>query len=151
MNQRNGKSEVLIDTNIFLRVFVKESRQMFEECKQFLQLISQGGMAAYTNTVVLIEVQFVLTSVYHKPREKVKEALEAILSMSTLKIIDDMDAQLALSFYGKTTVKFTDCLIASSKRIQLGEARLVSYDRDFDKLGVTRLEPSKLITRVSKN
>jgi predicted nucleic-acid-binding protein len=37
--------------------------------------------------------------------------------------------------------KWIDCLIASAPDIQSGETAVVSYDRDFDRLGVVRLEP----------
>ncbi|MCX6793861.1 MAG: PIN domain-containing protein [Candidatus Gottesmanbacteria bacterium] len=145
MSARNGEQIVFIDTNIFLRVLVKENERMFRECKGILALISKGDVVAYTNTIVLTEIQFVLTSIYKETREKIGVALESVCSIAALKIIDDTDAHGALFMYGKTNVKFSDCLIASSKRIQSESAVVLSYDRDFDKLGVRRVEPKQLL------
>ncbi|MBI2309362.1 PIN domain-containing protein [Candidatus Collierbacteria bacterium] len=136
---------VLIDTNIFLRIFVKENERMFRECGEILKLATRGAIAAYTNTIVLTEIQFVLTTIYHYPRDRIKEALESVLSVPGLKITDDTDARLATDAYGKTNIKFADCLLASSKLIQEKKAAIVSYDRDFDKLGVRRLEPKDVV------
>jgi len=145
MSARNGENIVFIDTNIFLRVLVKENERMFSECKGILMLVSKGNVGAFTNTIVLTEIQFVLASIYKESREKIGAALESVCGIAALKIIDDSDARGALDMYGKTNVKFTDCLIASSKRLQSGTATILSYDRDFDKLGVRRVEPKQLL------
>lgn len=150
MNVRSRRRVNLIDTNVFLRVFVKEDEYMFQASRGVLDLIVKGVIAAYTNTIVLTEIQFVLTTVYRHQRIKIKEALEAVLSVPNIKIIDDTDARLAIATYGKTNIKFTDCLLASSKLIQEGKAAIVSYDRDFDKLGIRRVEPSEVIKKFLK-
>ena len=139
---------VLIDTNIFLRIFVKENELMFQECRQALRLVARRTIAAYTNTIVLTEIQFVLTTIYNYPRDRIKEALVSVLSIPNIKIIDDTDARLAVDAYGKTTVKFADCLLASSKRVREGKSAILSYDRDFDKLGVRRVEPKDILSFV---
>ncbi len=136
---------VLIDTNIFLRIFVKENESMFQECKGALKLVARKVIAAYTNTIVLMEIQFVLTTIYNYPRDRIKKALASVLSIPNIKITDDTDARWATDAYGKTTIKFADCLLASSKRVQKEKSAILSYDRDFDKLGVRRVEPKDLI------
>ncbi len=70
---------VLIDTNIFLRIFVKENESMFQECKGALKLVARKVIAAYTNTIVLMEIQFVLTTIYNYPRDRIKKALASVL------------------------------------------------------------------------
>lgn len=150
MNVPDTGRVVLIDTNVFLRTFVKENERMFLECTGVLQLVSHSTIAAYTNTIVLAEIQFVLTTIYRYPRERIRAALESILSIPNIKISDDTDARLAIDTYGKTNIKFADCLLASSKRIQNGSAAMLSYDRDFDKLGIRRVEPAELLKQFSK-
>ena len=147
MSVRNGKLMVLIDTNIFLRILVKENKRVFEESRKALELIEQAVVSAYTNTIVLTEIQFVLTSVYRYQRQAITEALEAVVAFPSVKLVDDTDAHLAVRLYGKTQVKFADCLLASSRRVQEGKAAILSYDRDFDRLGVRRLEPRDLLKK----
>ena len=122
MSEPKKKRLFFIDTNIFLRVFVKEDETTFNNCLNFLQLISSKKIKAYTSTVVLIEVNFVLSSFYKFPKEKVIEALQSIMSLSGLKIIDDFNLINALELYAKYQVKFIDCLFASSSLLQKGKA-----------------------------
>ena len=150
MNVPDRKRLVLVDTNVFLRIFVKENERMFGECTDVLRLIARGAIAAYTNTIVLTEIQFVLTTIYRYPRERIKNALAAVFSIPNIKITDDPDAQWAIDAYGKTIIKFADCLLASSKLVQEGKAVILSYDREFDKLGVRRVEPRDLLKKFLK-
>jgi len=46
--------------------------------------------------------------------------------------------------YSSKNVKFIDAMIASVDQIVSGSWVVVSYDKDFDKLGVKRAEPGGL-------
>jgi hypothetical protein len=52
---------------------------------------------------------------------------------------------LATELFQTHNVKFIDCLLASSKRVQENKAAVFSYDRDFDKLGVPRVESKDIL------
>lgn len=133
------RKPLFVDTNIFLRALVKENEQTFSECLSFLEKISKGKIKAITSTLVFLEINFVLLSFYKFPKEKVQQALESILDLPHLKVIDAYDLREAIEIYKETGVKFVDCLLASLlKKKGLG---IVSYDLDFDKLKVKRLFP----------
>lgn len=134
-----------IDTNIFLRVLVKENEEVFKDCQKFLNLISQNKIKAFTSTIIFSEIDWVLESFYKFPKEKVIGGLNSILKLKNLKIKDSFNPNLAIEIYEKFSVKFIDALIASNLRIFNKEAVIVSYDKDFDKIGVKRMEPSKII------
>ncbi len=51
---------------------------------------------------------------------------------------------VALEYFEAHNVKFIDALIASGPSFVKGEFILVSYDHDFDKLGIQRIEPDKI-------
>lgn len=130
---------VFIDTNIFLRAIVKEDEQTFNECLSFLKLIRDGKIKAITSTLVFLKINFVLLSFYKFPKEKVQQALESILDLPHLKIVDDYEMREAIEAYKKTKVKFVDCLLASL--LKKKDFKIVSYDLDFDKLKIKRLSP----------
>jgi predicted nucleic-acid-binding protein len=134
-----------IDTNIFLRVLVKESEETFKVCEQVLGLIRQDKIQVFTSTIVLSEIDWVLEIFYKFPKEKVIEGLSSILRLKNLKIIDKFDLFLAIEIYEKFPVKFIDALIASNPQIFQKKVIVVSYDRDFDKIGIKRKEPKKII------
>lgn len=136
-----------IDTNIFLRVLIKESEEIFEECEKFLNLIHQNKIEAFTSTIILSEIDWVLESFYKFPKEKVIEGLSSILKLKNLKIIDKFDLLLAIEIYERYPVKFIDTLIASNPKIFKKEVIVVSYDKDFDKIGVKRMTPGRLIKK----
>lgn len=93
------------------------------------------------------EIDWVLESFYKFPKEKVIEGLSSILKLKNLKIIDKFDLPLTIEIYDKFSVKFIDSLIASIPVIFRKEAIVISYDKDFDKIGTKRVEPGQIIKK----
>jgi len=135
--------DYFIDTNIFLRALVKENEKTFKECYQFLKLVEERRLRALTSSLVLAEIEWVLGSFYKFEKTKVVQALGSVLSLKGLQIIDAINPRLALEIFREKNVKFIDALIASDPRIFKKEVIVVSYDRDFDKIGVLRKEPKE--------
>lgn len=133
------KKPVFVDTNVFLRAIVKEDEQTFNECLSFLKIVSNGKIKAITSTLVFLEINFVLLSFYKFPKGKVQQALESILDLPHLKIVDVFDMRETIETYKKTKIKFVDCLLASL--LKKKDFKIVSYDTDFDTLKVKRLSP----------
>lgn len=134
-----------IDANIFLRVLVKENEKTFQECLKFLQLVETKKIKAVSSVLVLAEINWVLESFYNFNKTKTIEAIESVSKLRGLSIVDKVNLPLTLQFYKKNKIKFIDALLASQPTIQSGQVIIVSYDRDFDKIGIKRLEPSALI------
>lgn len=150
MDDGNGHGRVLVDSNIFLRVFVRDDVQKWKDSTNVMHAIAQNHLSAYIPSLVPAEVNFVLTSFYRFEKHRIIEATKAIVSISNLKVIDDLSVALATQIYEEHSVKFSDCLLASSELIQSGEAAILSYDRDFDKLGVRRVEPGELLKKLQR-
>lgn len=134
-----------LDTNIFIRVLELENKKIFNECHKVLDLVKNLKIKAYTSSTVLSEIVWVLGSSYNESREKILTGLSSILKLNNLKIIDNYDLSKALELYSDFSVKFIDALIASNPEIQAKKMTVVSYDKDFDKLKVKRLEPKDLL------
>jgi len=134
-----------IDTNIFIRVLVKDDEKLFQDCKKLLSLVREGKIKAFTSTLVLTEVDWVLEGYYQFEKEKAIKGLKGILKLKNLKFVDKFDFLLAIEIYEKYPIKFIDALIASNPQIFKKEAIVVSYDKDFDKIGVKRMEPGKIV------
>lgn len=146
MDERDEPVLCLIDSNIFLRTFVRDDEQKWKDSMQVFQAIAQRKIKAYIPTLVAAEVNFVLTSFYKFEKSRVIEATKSLASLSNLKVIEDLSVGRATQLYEQHAIKFTDCLLASSALLQTKQATILSYDRDFDKLGVRRLEPRALLT-----
>jgi len=143
--KEHKKPLFFVDTNIFLRIFVKEDEKTYKDCLNFLKLVSAKKIKAYISTIVIMEINFVLTSFYKFQKENTAQALRSIISTPGLKIIDDLDISHALELYTNSNIKFMDCLIASSSLLQKNKACIITYDKDFEKLPVITKQPGEII------
>lgn len=134
-----------LDSNIFLRFLVGDNRKMLGECLALFDSIKRGKIDAVTSSVVLSEVVWTLGSLYKYPKSKIVDAVKGILGFPELKIVDGSMILIALEIYQNNSVKFIDALISSVKEIYNRNWVIISYDKDFDKLGVFRKEPSQII------
>lgn len=132
--------EVFLDTNVFLRFLVDVKGKQHQECFRLFELIESGEMRGVICSIVALEVYFTLRSFYGFSAGKCGQILRRILNMKNLKTINNFDYDKALELFLKTEIKFADCLIASLRFFDKGGV-LVSYDKDFDKLGIERIEP----------
>lgn len=145
MSAYNNGKKFLVDSNIFLRVIVRDNEKTWKDCFTFLKLVENAKVEAYVPTIVPREVGYVLKSFYGYEKHVIVEALKSMSALPNLRILDDLSFHVAIELFEDYNVKFIDCLLVSSKRIQSGNAAIVSYDRDFDKLGVRRLEPKDFL------
>ena len=138
--------QYFIDTNIFLRVLVKEDETVFNDCYRFLEKIKANEIEAVTTSLILAEIVWTLSSYYEFSQKKVAQSVRGVINLKGLRIIDKYNHFSALRLFEDKQVKYIDTLIASIEDIQMGRWTVVSYDKDFDKLGIKRVEPSKIIT-----
>ncbi len=131
-----------IDTNILLSLLIKNRGKQFKECMALRDFIDQRKIKVYTNPTVISEVVWVLSSHYGFPKQKTAQAVDAILGIKNLSLQDNTNIRKTMELFIENNAKFIDCLIASDKDLQDSRAKIISYDKDFDKLGVKRVEPS---------
>lgn len=135
-----------LDTNIFLRYFTEEkNKTVYKECESLIKLIKSGKLKAYTSNLVIAEIVWTLQSSYRASKDQIVKTTLLIESLNNLKIEDFFQPSLANQLFKKYSIKYIDSLIASNPNIQSKKMVVVSYDKDFDKLGVERVEPSDLI------
>ena len=130
-----------IDTNVFLRVLMQEDKKTFNQSKDFLEMVKLNKYNAVTSTIVISEIAWTLGSYYKFSKKEVLRAVRGILNLSGLKVVDDYDLKKSLVIYEFNKCKYIDAVIAGMPSIQSGNWVLVSYDKEFDKLGVKRTTP----------
>jgi len=133
-----------LDTNVFLRVVARDDKKSFEVCKALLGKIKEGQIEAVTSSLVLAEMVWTLGSHYGWEKNRVVRCLRGVVNLGGLKIVNGHKTGRAVDLYSMHQVKFVDAMIASNDEIRDGEWTVVSYDRDFDKLGVKRCEPGAI-------
>ena len=140
-NMKEDIENYFIDTNIFLRVFVKENEKSYNDCLSFLHVVENGKNKFFISNFVIAEINWVLKSFYKIQKDEVIKDIESILRIRNIKINDKCDIHRCLEMYKENGVKYVDALIASNKILQNKNAVIVSYDKDFDKMGIRRVEP----------
>ncbi|GAB6948298.1 type II toxin-antitoxin system VapC family toxin [Vulcanisaeta sp. JCM 16161] len=128
----------LIDANIFLEVIYR--RDKWAECYEFLNRVKKGDIRAYALHFTIHAISAILG----KP-DLVSKFLSEISTWRGLVIIDspvDEEAMAAeLAF--KVGLDFDDGLhYYYAKKIGL---KLISFDKDFDKTDIKRLEPRDVL------
>lgn len=133
--------KLFLDTNVWLR-FILEDNEQAKTCRELIMQIEAGRWRVYSSTIVLLEVNYVLNSIYKIKTNEVIEDIEVILKTRNLTLIEKTNFRQALKFYRQYKIKLTDCLIAAQLPPKM---ILVSYDRDFQKLPVAVKTPKDLI------
>lgn len=133
-----------LDSNIFLRAIVKDDLKKARECQELFKKIKKGEIRACTSCLILAEIVW-MGKFYNLSKQEIVIILKGILNLKNLKIIDSYNPVMAVKTYETYNVKFIDSLIASAAPIYKENMVVISYDKDFDKLKIKRIEPSKII------
>ncbi|MDO8515248.1 MAG: PIN domain-containing protein [bacterium] len=122
--------KLFLDSNIWLRFFLKDNDQ-FESTQKLISAIEEGKFKPYASAIVLLEVTYVLKSVYKLPAEKIIKILDSICDLRNITIIEKTNSKIALKFMENFNIKYSDCLIASQIKKDI---ILVTFDREFSKI-----------------
>lgn len=123
--------KILLDSNIFLRVFLKDNLEHFNQAAQILALIKEGSIQPYTSSIVFLEVNYVLRSFYKLSMIQTLIYLDSIKTLRNITIFETTNLEKSLEFYKNYKIKFTDCLIASQLRKDI---TLLSFDEEMRKI-----------------
>ena len=134
---------LFLDSNIWIRYFVSDDAEKFTSCRQLFQVIDQGVIRPYVSTIVLLEVYWVVTSVYKRSIDQARIYIETMLAMRGLVIVEKTDFLRAFMLHQHTHMKLADCLIAT--QLPSG-VTLCTYDQEFRKIPrVSIIEPQEAV------
>ncbi len=139
---------VCIDTNVCLRFLIGDDDKKLTSTKQFFESAQQGELRLYISSIVLLEIYWVLSSLYKYSKRQAQNALQKIMLIRNLVIVDSTDFRAAFVLHKKTGVKLADCLIAT----QVGKGIvLCTYDTEFKKFSfLTSAEPGDIVKKIHK-
>jgi len=145
MEDANKNFSFFLDSNIFLRPIIKDDLKKVKDCEKLFEEIERGKIKTFTSNLILAEIIWVGASFYKIKKEDLIRVIKGILDFKNLKIIDNFNSRLAVKIYEENPVKFIDALIASNPLIFNKKVKVVSYDKDFDKLKIIRIEPKEIV------
>ncbi|OGK38577.1 hypothetical protein A3F03_00470 [Candidatus Roizmanbacteria bacterium RIFCSPHIGHO2_12_FULL_41_11] len=143
MNKISNK--IFIDTSVIIRFLTRDDEKKYHSCVQLFTQIEVGRLRPYISNIVIIEVIFVLNRLYQFPKKAVLEAIDKLLKLRNMTVIEKTDSKRSLELFSQINIKFQDCLIATQLPIN---CTLVTYDQEFKKIKqISSLTPSELIEK----
>ena len=132
----------LLDSNILIRYLTNDHPKLASRCEALFQRVAGGKEKVLLNHLVIAEVVWVLQAQYHYPAEKIFDLILKIINTPNIEIVDEDIMITALSFWhhAEFKVDYIDAYNAAWVDVKKMKA-IYSYDHDFDKLGIQRLEP----------
>lgn len=117
-----------LDTNVLVRYLVRDEPTQFEVARQFIEEQCTPDTPGLVHPVMLCEAVWVLRSAYQVPRDAIAEALDMLLRIRSLRILERDRVREALDQYRTTRVDFADAYLHAAYR-HGGATGLVTFDR----------------------
>lgn len=136
-----------IDSNIFLKALIPTDSGQTRWSLDLISELKSNKLKVYISSVILSEIVWVAMKTYGISKHETVEFVKSILALPGIKVVDTFRPKDALDLFLHSSVKFIDALIASHPRIASGAMSVISYDHDFDKMGIKRVEPKALISK----
>ena len=129
-----------VDANVLLRFLTADPPGLAEKARGLMARAQAGEVTLILTPVILAEAVWTLESFYQFSRQDIVGALVPLVRAEGVMALESETLVEALHLYREKNVDFADAYLAAAAR-QTGEAAVASFDRDFDRLGVRRLEP----------
>ncbi len=118
---------IFVDTNYFLRFLLKDINNQYLEVKKLFLKASEGKEKLFTSTIVIFEINWVLSSVYKKSKGERAQTLQKVIA---LKFIDLAERQIlsdSMVVFQNTSLDLEDCY-----NLAYAKARVAKEFRTFD-------------------
>jgi predicted nucleic-acid-binding protein len=117
-----------VDANLLVRLATRDDAKQVAAAEAFV------APGAWVSHLVLVEMVWVLTSVYELKAPEVAAAVEILLGHNNLSVQDsDVVAAALRQYRSKPAVGFSDCLMLEVAR-KAGHLPLGTFDRELGKL-----------------
>ena len=121
---------IFLDTNIFLRFYLRDAEDKAKRCKNLLQDVASGKERAMTSTMVIAEIVWVLERTYQRSRKEVTDFVMSLLALPHLVLKERRLVKAGIASYADQNIDFIDAYNAalmSSKGVTI----IYTYDRHF--------------------
>jgi predicted nucleic-acid-binding protein len=99
---------VFVDTNVFLRFFVKDVASHYEKARALFEKAENGKLKLETSELVIAEIVWVLESFYGFTRKEITDVLTTLLASRNLKIASHAKITHAAGLYSTGNMDFID-------------------------------------------
>jgi len=130
----------LLDTNVIIRFLTSDKGAKYKTLYSFFKNLEQGKMRVELKLIVLFQTIFVLKSFYKIPKEHIVGSIMDLLGYKGITIREKQVIHRTLELWRENNLEIVDCYQIACLE---GDTQnlLYSYDRDFDKFNINRIEP----------
>jgi predicted nucleic-acid-binding protein len=117
-----------VDTNVVVRLVTRDDPRQTARAEAF---VAKG---AWVSHIVLVEVIWVLDSVFELPHKQLVTAIDMLLNHRDLVLQEPEVVSAALGrFRRRPRLGFSDCMVLESAR-KAGHVPLATFDKELGKL-----------------
>ena len=125
------KSNILLDTNIVIRLLVRDNEEQFIIAEAFFKDLELGRKSAILLEIIVGEIIYVLKSVYKQKKALIKSQLELLFEYDYLHIENRYIMREALKVYTLKNIDFADAILCAKNKLEGHE--VFSFDKDIRK------------------
>ena len=125
------KSNILLDTNIVIRLLVRDNEEQFIIVEEFFKDLELGNKSAILLEIIVGEIIYVLKSVYKQKKDLIRSQLELLFEYEYLYIENQYIMREALKVYVLKNIDFADAILCAKNNLE-GYA-VMSFDKDIKK------------------
>lgn len=126
--------KAFIDTNILIRILVKDDDIKRKACEKLLEKAKRKEVILYILPVAIIEIVWVLEKYYKLDKKVIRELVEAILNTPEFKCEMEGVFKEAIKSYEEKNIKFADAVMGYWG-IERGFSIVYTYDeKDFKRI-----------------
>jgi predicted nucleic-acid-binding protein len=100
--------EIFVDTNVFLRFFVRDIESFYQKAKELFEKAEKGNLRLETNEMVIAEIVWVLESYYNFSRIEIKEVIDTIIETRNIKVASHSKIRDAIKLYASDRMDYID-------------------------------------------
>ena len=127
-----------LDTHILVRFLVQDDAAQGAAATRLIRASMQSGSALFVPVTVLLELEWVLRSVFGFDKPTVLQTMFSLLASFELGFGSESAVEAALAQYGHGKADFADCLHAALAR-GAGEEPLWTFDKTAAKVDGAKL------------
>jgi len=123
---------VFVDTNVFLRFFVRDVETFYQKAKELFERTEKGEIKLETSELVIAEIVWVLESYYDLSKQEIKTIIDAILDTKNIKVLNHARIKEAIDLYASDKMDFIDAYNISCIRAS-GYKKVATFDIKYFK------------------
>lgn len=136
----------VLDTNVLLDFLMDREQKKHGDCVRLMERVWTGEIKVVLLSVVIAEIAWVMKSFYDVDKKETVDALKTLTKIKGCQVVERYEWDDIFSNYKEKKVKFIDSMIAGVKQIRNNKWAVITFDKDFKKLGILTFEPGSVIS-----